>query len=489
MEKPQFSVPRGFYAKEIQVSIACPTPDATIYYTIDGSTPGALAGTRSGTNGAVYKGPIRVSQTTCLRATATKTGWYSSPTETHTYLFVNDVITQSPYGVKPGPAWPAATVSGQVIDYGMDPDVVNDPRYKNLMDDALLAIPSISLVTNLANLFDPATGIYAHASMRGQAWERPVSVELIYPDGTRGIPDRRRPADSRRLQPQRPPIPSTPFACSSGRTTARPSSSTRSSGPKASTSSKASICGPARTTPGACEGGSRDTFVREVFSRDTQRDMGEPYTRSRYYHLYIDGQYWGLYQTEERPESSYAASYFGGDKDDYDVIKSKAGDGGHDVEATDGTLDNWRLLWNASVSGFGNDATYYRVQGLEPRRHAQSRLSQAARRGQPHRLHALHVLRGRPGRPRQSRGGRPQQLLWHLQSRESRWVQVLPSRCRALAVQCPGEPALYGGRGGRGQQLQPVQSDVDAHAPDGPSRVPACGSPTACTSTSSTMGP
>ena len=117
------------------------------------------------------------------------------------------------------------------------------------------------------------------------------------------------------------------------------------------------------------EGGnsdSHDTFVREVFSRDTQRDMGQPYTRSRYYHLYLDGQYWGLYQTQERSESSYAASYFGGDKDDYDVIKSRAGNGGYDIEATDGTLDNWRLLWDAAGSGFGNDATYYRVQGLNP---------------------------------------------------------------------------------------------------------------------------
>ena len=59
-------------------------------------------------------------------------------------------------------------------------------------------------------------------------------------------------------------------------------------------------------------GDSHDTFVREVFSRDTQRDMGQPYTRSRYYHLYINGHYWGLFQTQERPEASYAAIVFRG---------------------------------------------------------------------------------------------------------------------------------------------------------------------------------
>ena len=48
------------------------------------------------------------------------------------------------------------------------------------------------------------------------------------------------------------------------------------------------------------------------------------------------------------------------------MIKSRAGNGGYDIEATDGTLDNWRKLWDASQSGFNTDATYYRVQGLNP---------------------------------------------------------------------------------------------------------------------------
>jgi hypothetical protein len=42
-----------------------------------------------------------------------------------------------------------------------------------------------------------------------------------------------------------------------------------------------------------------ETFIRETFARDAQRDVGMPYTRSRYYHLYINGQYWGLYQTQD----------------------------------------------------------------------------------------------------------------------------------------------------------------------------------------------
>ena len=37
-----------------------------------------------------------------------------------------------------------------------------------------------------------------------------------------------------------------------------------------------------------------------------------------------------------------------------------------DIEATDGTLDAWRRLWEASMAGFGTNEAYHRVQGLNP---------------------------------------------------------------------------------------------------------------------------
>jgi hypothetical protein len=252
----------------------------------------------------------------------------------------------------------------------MDPDVVNDPRYKNLMDDALLAIPSVSLVTEVANLFDAQTGIYVNPRNQGQAWERPVSVELIYPDGTEGFQIdaglRIRGGYSRSGS-----NPKHAFRLFFGPDYGPPTLKYPLFGTEGADEFECVDLRTSQNYSWSYEGGnsnSHDTFVREVSSRDTQRDMGEPYTRSRYYHLYINGQYWGLYESQERSEASYAASYFGGSKDDYDVVKSKAGNGGYDIEATDGTLDNWRLLWNAAGSGFANDATYYRVQGLNPDR-------------------------------------------------------------------------------------------------------------------------
>jgi hypothetical protein len=89
--------------------------------------------------------------------------------------------------------------------------------------------------------------------------------------------------------------------------------------------------------------------------------MKQPYTRSRYYHLYLDGVYWGLYQTQERSEARYAATYFGGSSEDYDVIKP--GDS-YAVEATDGNLDAYREVWDFCSSGFRSNTNYFKLQGL-----------------------------------------------------------------------------------------------------------------------------
>ncbi|MCB1126072.1 MAG: CotH kinase family protein, partial [Verrucomicrobiae bacterium] len=115
----------------------------------------------------------------------------------------------------------------------------------------------------------------------------------------------------------------------------------------------------------AFEGSEKNTMLRDVFSRDVQREMGQPYTRSRYYHLYLNGQYWGIYQTQERVDADYAESYLGGDKDAYDIIKNNSS-GSRALEASAGTMDAYERLYNAAVAGFASDASYRKVMGLLP---------------------------------------------------------------------------------------------------------------------------
>jgi N-acetylneuraminic acid mutarotase len=65
---PTFSVPSGTYATTQTVSISDTTPDATIYYTTDGTTP-SFTGTVPNTGTSLYTGPITVSSTVPLTET------------------------------------------------------------------------------------------------------------------------------------------------------------------------------------------------------------------------------------------------------------------------------------------------------------------------------------------------------------------------------------------------------------------------------------
>ncbi|NLZ04721.1 MAG: hypothetical protein GXY19_06090 [Phycisphaerae bacterium] len=385
VEPVEFSHERGFHDEPFTVTLSTPTPETTIYYTLDAENPGQPGG--RALSGLIYKGPIEIRRTTCLRAIARRDGWKPSPIGTQTYIFVADVVIQSPSGQSPGTGWPSPAASfggfpgggwfpgmggGQVIDYGMDPEVVNDPRYRDLVDDALLSLPSISLVTPLANLFHASTGIYVNALQDGIAWERPVSVEMIYPDGTEGFQIdaglRIRGGYGRQGDNAKHGFRLF-FRAEYG--------ASRLKYPlfedegvdefeKVDLRAEQNYSWAFKGSMGD-DNGSKNSLLRDVFSRDLQGATGRPYTRSRYYHLYLNGQYWGIYQTQERSEARYAASYFGGDVEDYDVAKVDAGPGApYTIHTTDGNLDAYNRLWQAASKGFGTDAAYYQVQGFGP---------------------------------------------------------------------------------------------------------------------------
>ena len=347
-----FSVDRGFYDDPFQVEITTSTPDATIRWTTDGSDPTASRGT-------VYTGPIDISQTTVLRAAAFKTDLVPTNIDTQTYLFLDDVIKQSPNGQVPS-GWPSSGGSGAEVNYGMAPEIVGGRHSEQEVINALKAIPTISMVTPLANLFNGQTGIYVNAGGSGRSWERPASFELLNPDASLG------------------------FQIDGG-VRIRGGFSRSDGNPKHAFRvffrrdyGEGKLRFPLFEDEGTDEfdnvdlrtsqnyswsfqNDSRNNFLRDVWSRDIQREMGHPSTRSRFYHLYINGVYWGLFQTQERAEASFAEAYLGGDKEDYDVITKYGG-------TTDGNRDAFNRLYDAGQVGFASNANYYKAQGLNPDR-------------------------------------------------------------------------------------------------------------------------
>ncbi len=361
VDRPTTTLPAGFYTTSIQVGLNVPTSGAEIRYTVDGSQP-------SVTNGTVYAGPITVSGTTTLRAAAFKTGYYSLPSITASYLYLEDVIRQSPSDDVPGgdpdvgappPGWPASW-GNNVVDYGMDQAVVNQLGAETVKN-ALRAIPSISISTDLANLFDPAHGIYANANQDGRDWERPASVELLNPDGSAGFQInaglRIRGGYSRSGD-----NPKHAFRLFFRNEYGESSLDYPLFGNEGTNSFKKIDLRTSQNYSWSFGGDPSNSFIQDVFARKSQGDMGQPYTRSRWYHLYLDGQYWGVYQTQERAEAEYAASYFGGIAANYDVIKPEAGP--YTIYATDGDLNAYQRLWDAAKNqDLSSNVNYFRLQG------------------------------------------------------------------------------------------------------------------------------
>ncbi|MFO0912375.1 MAG: lamin tail domain-containing protein [Pirellulales bacterium] len=362
LDEITLSHPHGFYSNSFNLAIAAETAGTTIRYTIDGSEP-------TDTNGIVYSTPVAINKTTTLRARAFKAGQAPSNVETATYIFLAEVLQQSPTGTAPA-GWPVSTnINGQILNYGMDPDIVNNATWGPQMITALTQIPTMSLVMDVDDLLDPDTGIYTHANNRGQAWERAGSLELINPDGSTGFQSntgvRIRGGYSRSGDNPKHAFRFF-FRSEYG--------ADKLNYPLFGDEGIDEFDGfDLRTTQNyswSFGGDATNTFLRDVFARDVQREMEQPYTRSRYYHLYINGQYWGLYQTQERSEADYAASYFGGSPEDYDVVKSAGNAGGYQNEATDGNMDSYQRLANYFYQPGGlsdaNSADFWKAQGKNP---------------------------------------------------------------------------------------------------------------------------
>lgn len=364
----QFSTGRGFYTSPVSVALSSATPGAVIRYTTDGSTP-------TDTHGTIYTVPLGVSQTTVLRAVATLSGWKATRTETHSYLFPDDILTQSPDG-SPPPGWPASSGTSQVLDHGMDPEIVNhtNPELGGpaTVKAALLSIPSVSLTTDLPNLFNigGSQGIYSNPHNRGFAWERPVSMEWINPpnaDNLHGTGEfqinagmRMRGGFSRSTDNPKHAMRFF-FREEYGETKLRYPLFGRDA---AQEFDKIDL----RTSQNyawSFLGDGRNTFLREESARQAQLDMGHPGSHVSYVHVYLNGRYWGLFDLDERPEAAFAESYLGGDKDDYDVVKSE-NDADYTTGATDGNLTAWLDLRTKAKTHRASptNANYFRLMGL-----------------------------------------------------------------------------------------------------------------------------
>ena len=356
--KVTITEPHGFRTAPFTVELLCiDDPTATIHYTLDGSVPDASS--------PIYTAPLNISSTTILRTAVVDPESYRQRTASATWLFIEDILTKdssTPAG------WPDSyEVNNHKMEYGMLADIISgdpDRIRKGMTND----IPSISIVTDLEHLFNAQSGIYVNPVNDGREWERPVSVELI--DNARGCDYefqveaglRMRGAFSR--NPNNPKHSFRLFFRSDYGDSKLKFNLFDDEGTDEYDNVDLRT---AQNYSWSYSDDNRNTFTREVFSRDTQRDMGMPHTRSRYYHLYINGQYWGLYMTQERGNANFAQSYLPGKDEDYDCVK--VSQPGYVLSTTDGNFDGYYALHDYTVNQGYNGTysnNYWTVQGLDP---------------------------------------------------------------------------------------------------------------------------
>lgn len=259
---PVITPPGGFFSSDVSVQITCPTPDAVIYYTLDDSDPDETS--------TMYTSPVAldVDPTTAtmsvIRARAFKSGLNSSRIKSASFLF-------------------------------------NSPH----------TLPVFSFVTDPDNLWDPDIGIIPNAEQSGRDWERPLSIQMFEPDGDEM------------------------FSLDTG---------VRLHGTYSRTLDKKSFRVYCRQEYGQDRleyplfpdidvdsfkrfiirngGDPFSTCMRDTVLESHWRQYGGLTSANRYVVLYINGEYWGLYNLRERIDEYYVQDHFGIDDNDVNLMKA-----------------------------------------------------------------------------------------------------------------------------------------------------------------------
>ena len=349
----RFSIDRGFYETPFTVVLSSDPPGATLRYTLDGSAPTIESGT-------LYVEPIEVTTTTTLRAIAFEPGGAQSNVDTHTYIFLEDVVRQPEQPAEFPSVWSTSTsdVSSAGPDYGMDANVVDSPRYGPRLRGALLDLPAVSIVMDRDELFG-TSGIY-HRGGSGQnsGLERAASVEMIWPDARLGfqIDCGIRPHSHARLKRFFKLL----FKAEYGEYKLRYPlfANAEFHGDSAVDSFDRLILRAGNNRGWTNRWNPDDTcFTRDQWIRDTQLEMSGVGARGIFVHLWLNGLYWGLYNLTERPDAWFHSAYFGGEKEDWYAINH-----GGSVSGNAARYDRLRQL--ASQGGLDDPLRYAEMRDL-----------------------------------------------------------------------------------------------------------------------------
>lgn len=356
---PIFSVAHGHFTASFQLTLSSPTANALISYTTDYSTP-------TPTKGTLYSGPLTIDKTTVVRAVAYTADSNQSPTVTQTYIFLAQVRNQTN---APGAGWPDRFAPNNSDGgpypayYEMASEIVNHATNSSQIEAALTALPSLSLVTDQPNLWDASKGIYVNSNEKGSAWERPTSLELIPPSGGTGsftINAGVRIHGQASRRPHRTPKKSFRIyfrGVEYGVT--KLDYKLFDDNDAVSKFDRILLRNGGNRSFAYFDRDQRREadYINDEFVRRSFLAMGRLAGHGTYAHLYLNGQYWGLYNVTERMDDTFLIAYLGGVATDYDLIEPDE-EQNYAPVADPGTLDAWNALHNL-LNVANVDATRY----------------------------------------------------------------------------------------------------------------------------------
>ncbi len=267
---PNFSVERGVFDAPFELTVAPGVAGEALYVSIDGGEPSAE-----------YAGPLRISGTTIVRAVEMGGDGLLSPTITHTFLFPADIVYQPT----------------------MDAGVTGSGDYGPVVLRTLAELPSVSLVL--------PGGVTTTEAATSAEWIDPDGDDLQVNAGVArtGTTSLGYPKNSLRLY----------FRSEYG------SSNVdfdfwEDDAPGIAPANEQDALSLRSGHDSVFYLGTQGQYTRNDWMDASQLAMGHTAPHGRFAHVYINGQYTGLYHVRERFNTSFLAGYLGGDEDDYEAV-------------------------------------------------------------------------------------------------------------------------------------------------------------------------
>lgn len=167
IKNPVFSHEGGFYEDEFSLNISTDEPDTKIYYTTDGSEP------------------VPENESTSEFTEFIKIKSRAGDPNILSLIDTAHPDYDEGYTTPNGEVFKCTIIKAVAIRNGVRSNTVTNSYFVDKDMKTRYSISVISLVTDYKNLFDDEIGIYTryNCQNKGEEWERPMHIEFFEPDG------------------------------------------------------------------------------------------------------------------------------------------------------------------------------------------------------------------------------------------------------------------------------------------------------------------